>query len=433
MTFAAGAPDSGAAAPGLLIAPERLRRALLWFTGFAGAFVFMEPSPYEVVSLLALFVFAVTGLSLRPALMPLALVLLLWNVGFSIAVIPLLDQSRPVIWVAVSWFMALTALFFAAALTANTEQRLNALMRGYTAAALLASVCGILGYFRLVPFADLLLRYGRARGTFNDPNVLGAFLVLPMLLALQRTMLGNFMQALRSGAVLAVMLLALLLSFSRGAWAYFGAAAALLMLFMLITSRSAKERFRIIVLAALGTAALALFVVALLSVEQVAALFQERASLDQSYDTGHLGRFGRHLLGFQLAIEKPFGLGPNQFATIFPEDPHNTFLNAFMSGGWISGLAYPLLVLLTLVRGFRVMFVRTPWQPVYLALYAAYVGMVGESFIIDTDHWRHYFLLLGVLWGLMAASAAAAPVPRPAILHRVARQRRSARLEVGGA
>jgi hypothetical protein len=31
--------------------------------------------------------------------------------------------------------------------------------------------------------------------------------------------------------------------------------------------------------------------------------------------------------------------------------------------------------------------------------------VIGESVIIDIDHWRHYFLILGVLWGLMAASA----------------------------
>jgi hypothetical protein len=30
--------------------------------------------------------------------------------------------------------------------------------------------------------------------------------------------------------------------------------------------------------------------------------------------------------------------------------------------------------------------------------------VVVESAIIDIDHWRHYFLILGVLWGLMAAS-----------------------------
>jgi hypothetical protein len=37
-------------------------------------------------------------------------------------------------------------------------------------------------------------------------------------------------------------------------------------------------------------------------------------------------------------------------------------------------------------------------------IYAAYVGVAVESAIIDIDHWRHYFLILGILWGLIAAS-----------------------------
>jgi hypothetical protein len=27
-----------------------------------------------------------------------------------------------------------------------------------------------------------------------------------------------------------------------------------------------------------------------------------------------------------------------------------------------------------------------------------------EGFIVDTDHWRHFFLILGLVWGLTAAS-----------------------------
>jgi hypothetical protein len=59
-------------------------------------------------------------------------------------------------------------------------------------------------------------------------------------------------------------------------------------------------------------------------------------------------------------------------------------------------------VLLTLDLGCRYLFVRTPWHPVYDRVYVAFFGIAAESVIIDTDHWRHYFLLLGVLWGLMA-------------------------------
>ena len=35
---------------------------------------------------------------------------------------------------------------------------------------------------------------------------------------------------------------------------------------------------------------------------------------------------------------------------------------------------------------------------------AAFVGEVLEGFVIDTDHWRHFFLLLGMIWGLAAAT-----------------------------
>jgi hypothetical protein len=49
-------------------------------------------------------------------------------------------------------------------------------------------------------------------------------------------------------------------------------------------------------------------------------------------------------------------------------------------------------------------FVETPWRSTYIAVYCAFVGVAAESAIIDSDHWRHYFLLLGVTWGLMIVS-----------------------------
>src|SRR5262245_20998493 len=158
--------------------------------------------------------------------------------------------------------------------------------------------------------------------------------------------------------------------------------------------------------AVLGMAAIAAFVAALLSIDQVAGLFKERASLEQSYDVGHTGRFGRHVLGFLMALDHPFGIGPLQFRTIFPEDPHNAYLNAFTSGGWLSGFAYLALTATTLVMGLRAAFLTTPWRPAYLAVYSAFVGVALESGLIDSDHWRHYFLILGVPWGRMAASRA---------------------------
>jgi len=401
MSTAIAAPTAAVASPRL--ATERLRSLLLWLIGFSGAFVFIEPSPYEYIGVIAIVLFAATGLSLRPSLAPLVLLLILLNVGYATSVVQVSDQSKPVIWVFISAFLAATAIFYASMLGTNTQRRLELLMRGYLAAALIASLAAVAGYFHLLGGAlDMFVLYDRARGTFNDPNVLGAFLVLPGLLVLQRMLAGR--RLIRSTLMLLLMLAALLLSFSRGAWGQFAFAAALMMALTFVTSRSSGERLRILVVAVLGLVAVVVFVAALLSIPQVADLFKERATLEQSYDVGRFGRFRRYLLGADLALDHPLGIGPLQFARYFTEDAHNTFLNAFMSGGWLSGFAYLTLSVVTVAMDKRFVFVRTPWQPIYHAVYAAYVGTVAESAIIDIDHWRHYFLILGVLWGLMAVS-----------------------------
>jgi O-antigen ligase len=401
MSTAAAA--SGTALGGRRLATESLRGALLWLIGFSGAFVFIEPSPYEIVGVVTIVLFAASGLTLRAALAPLVLILVLLNIGYAVAVVQVSDQSKPVIWVLVSAFLAATAIFYAAMLGTNTQRRLDLLMRGYLAAALIAALAAIGGYFHLYGGAsDLFLLYGRARGTFNDPNVLGTFLVLPGLLLFQRMLAGRLV--MRSGLLLLVMLAALFLSFSRGAWGQFAFAAVVMMGLTFLTSRSVNERLRIVLVAFLGMLVIAVLVAVLLSIGEVADLFKERAAFEQSYDVGRYGRFGRYLLGADLALDHPFGIGPLQFAKLYVEDPHNTFLNAFMSGGWLSGFCYLTLSVVTVVKSTRFLFARTPWQPIYHAVYAAYLGIVVESAVIDIDHWRHYFLILGVLWGLMAAS-----------------------------
>ncbi len=402
-------------APQLAQAAERVRGALLWLTGVSGAFVFVEPSPYEICSLVTIIVFAVTGLSLRAALLPLIAMLMLYSIGFAIATIQVFDQTKPVMWLLISCYLAVTAIFYAAMLGTNTERRLSWLLQGYMFAAVVTSLVGVLAYFHaLGGYSDLFLLYDRARGTFNDPNVLGAFLILPALLAFQRVLTGRMSAVIGGTILLAVIAPALLLSFSRAAWGQFAFGSLLLMFLTFVTSHSGKDRLRIILVAVVGVMVLALFIVALLSIDRVAELFQTRATLDQSYDAGPMGRFGRYSLGAVLALQEPFGIGPLQFSKIFYEDPHNTYLNTFMSGGWLSGCVYAAMTLITLVRGLHFVFVATPWRATYLAIYAAFVGVVFESAIIDSDHWRHYFLLLGVLWGLMTVSRRHAGIRPPA-------------------
>lgn len=390
-----------ALAPGVVA----VQRAMLWLVGVSSGVVLIEPSPYEISTLLAVIVFAVTGLRLRAVFLVLAAMLAVINIGYSISAANLMSDRVVVIWVLTSWYMAVTAVFFALALADDTAGRLSALSSGYLCGALVASLAGIAGYFNLIPGAYDLLTFGsRARGTFKDPNVLGAFLIFPALLALQGIIVGNLGKALRSALAFSIIAFCIFLAFSRAAWGMLAGTAMFMTAMLFLTAPTQARRARIVVLSGAMVAVAAMALVVLLSMESIAGLFEERASLSQGYDSGRFGRFGRHVLGAAMALDTPLGIGPLQFSRFFPEDTHNSFLNAFMSGGWLSGVVYPALIATTVAIGFGPMMRRTPWQGAYIALFAAFLGTVAESFIIDTDHWRHFFLMLGVIWGVAAAT-----------------------------
>src|SRR5205085_7442857 len=123
----------------------------------------------------------------------------------------------------------------------------------------------------------------------------------------------------RSSIAFAIMSLAILLAFSRAAWGGLVITAAFMLALMVLTSASHKQRSRIIVMALVTVILAAILVAILLSFDSIAQLFKQRASFDQSYDEGRFGRFGRHILGAEMALDLPFGIGPLQFNRYFPE------------------------------------------------------------------------------------------------------------------
>ncbi|MGZ5853674.1 MAG: O-antigen ligase family protein [Xanthobacteraceae bacterium] len=383
------------------LSAERLRLGILWLAGFSGGIVVIEPAPYEFIILLALAAFAPT-LRIRATHVPLLVLLTIAVIAYSIGVVPVANREGTVKWTIVTCFMAVTAIFIMLALAENTQGRLNALLAGYIAGGVVVGLIGILAWFHVIPGTDIFLINGRARSTFKDANVFGPFLILPAMIVLMRFLTGTYRVLLINLATLGILCLALLLSFSRGAWGHFVVSVVLLVALCFATASTNRERARVATFAIIGVGAAAVLLALILSIDAVGSLFQERASLVQSYDAGPQGRFGRHLAGFLLMLDFPFGIGPMQFTQYFTEDPHNSFLDAFVAGGWLGGITHFLLMLVTLAFGFREVFRRAPWQRTYIAVYATFAAEVGESYIIDVQHWRHFYLLIGVIWGLTA-------------------------------
>jgi len=78
-----------------------------------------------------------------------------------------------------------------------------------------------------------------------------------------------------------------------------------------------------------------------------------------------------------------------------------------MSGGWVGGIAYHVLVGATLVVGLVAALGRSPVRPAATAVFACFCGLAFEGQIIDSDHWRHFWVLAGLLWGLALANRVA--------------------------
>src|SRR5271170_7336003 len=129
-----------------------------------------------------------------------------------------------------------------------------------------------------------------------------------------------------------------------------------------------------------------------------------RAQAIQPYDVQQGGRFWEQQIAPSVILDHPFGMAPFEFDRIYGLQTHNAYLQGFIVFGWLGGTAYLTLVVATLLIGLRAVFVPTAWQSYLVAAYATFVGEVGEGMIVDTGHWRHFFLLVGMIWGLSVAN-----------------------------
>lgn len=377
-------------------------------------FVISEPAPYELYMAGLIAIWALFGLRISRAATPLLVLLVTMNIGGMISMTQMADLANTPLYLAVSLFLAFSAVFFAS-ITAVQPSLYRLIFIAYVVSAVATSLLGIAGYFHAFPGAEMFTKYDRAAGAFQDPNVFGPFLVLPGIYLLYLLLTGPVTRMPLLAVPLLIITAGIFFSFSRGAWGMFAVSAVLLTGCLFLQSASGKFRLRVVVMT---MAALALLVVAMIVILQlpgVSEMFSNRAHLEQSYDTARLGRFARYGIGFQMAMEHPFGIGPLVFGTIFGEDTHDIWLKMLMDYGWLGFVSFLALVLWTIAAGFRILLRDRPWQPYLLCAYVAFIGNIGLGTFIDIDHWRHVYLLLGLIWGAIALEYRHQLLLRPAL------------------
>ena len=368
---------------------------------FLSGFVISEPAPYELFMASLVGLWFLLGLKISRTVGALLGALLVFEVGGMLSLTTMLDLEGAPMYVAVSTFLALTAVFYAA-IVEDDHRRLRLIFRAWVISALITSMLGILGYFHAFPGSEVFTLYDRAKGAFQDPNVFGPFLVAPSLYLVHGVLTGRLAASPLKLAALLVLALGVFLSFSRAAWALFLFCAVLLVLVLLLKERTGAFRLKIFILSLVAVVMLVLSVLIALQVPKVANLFTARAQLEQEYDAGHLGRFERHQLGFLMSMERPLGIGPMMFGKIYPEDEHNIWLKTLTTYGWLGFVTYVGMMIATLAVGFRYLLRDRPWQPYLAIAWITIAGHVAIGNVIDTDHWRHFYLLLGIVWGCIA-------------------------------
>lgn len=379
---------------------DKIRLTILWLAIYTSSIVLLDVF-YNIFILASIGIFALTGLRLDRANMPFIFFLVVYNLGALIAFQPYTDFDWSREFVIGTGFVATTAIFFCLLLNEDALARLNVCRIAFMVGAVQAATAGILGYADIAGLGTIFSMYGRASGTFRDPNVLGPFLVLPALYLLWDMIHGTRLFLLKAGAFF-VVVLGLFLSFSRGAWGSIALGILMLIGFAYYTTESKRIRTRIIVGFVIALIAIALLLAIALSIDDVAKVFADRFTLQKDYDSGPSGRFGNQKRSIPELLVRPFGYGPNRHGLFWPENPHNVYLMAFSSYGWLGGLTYMGFIASTFYIGLRNCFQKTPFQMHSIVIWSALLPHILQGFQIDTDRWRHLFFLYGVTWGLGA-------------------------------
>ena len=383
---------------------EPLLRAVFAVFVAAGSISIIEPSPFDYLSFLVLPLWLLRGFRLNVALIPMIFLWVIYDVAGFIALMPHWNEPDPRLFQFQSLYLVIMGIFFAMFFSEETKERLELALKAFTFGCLISSTLGILGYLGLFGLAEYTTMYeGRVSGTFKDPNVFGSYMILGLVYLAHRVMLGQSKHPLLTITGLGVIMAGVFLSFSRGSWG--AAVVALLTMFVaaFLTAEQASTRRRMLLWAIATLAVGIIAIIAILSIDSARELFLQRATVAQDYDEGITGRFGNQLRSLPMLLELPNGFGPLRFRLIFDLDPHNSYINAFASYGWIGGFAWLILVASTFFIGFRLMIVKSPYRTYAHVCWPALMVLLLQGFQIDIDHWRWVFFSFGTVWGLEAA------------------------------
>jgi O-antigen ligase len=290
-------------------------------------------------------------------------------------------------------FLVIFAIWLTTYLDSRARARL--VVRAYVFPAATFALLATIALFVSFPGSDLLLRYDgtRATGLFEDPNVFGPFLIPAALIVLDEILNPRLLSNGRAVKLILFFSLSagILFSFSRAAWISY-AVGILVFLAVLTIRRGGGRRavalIGVLTLVGCGT-------VGVISATGSTEFLTERAQF-QRYD---VERFDAQRTGLEFAEKHPLGVGPGQFDVLVPVSTHSTYIRTLAEQGLLGLVAIAAILLATLVlAGRSAILGRDTYGIGSAALFAAWVGILINSFVVDTLHWRHLWFVAALIW-----------------------------------
>jgi O-antigen ligase len=291
----------------------------------------------------------------------------------------------------ITTYLALFGLWLAGYV--DSTDRARKLIETLSVGAVVIASLSVLALFVPFPEAGAFLYYHRAKGLFEDPNVFGPFMIVPFAFALAELVEPRLLRWRRRtlAAILLVSAAAILFSYSRAAWLN----TVLVVLTMLAIY--ALRRGGIVQAAkTIGLILTAAFVgLGILFASGQTSFLLERAHV-QYYDAQ---RFQGQDESFRLARDHLIGIGPGQYANVTGYGAHETYLRALGEQGVLGLTLTAFFFLATLVFAFgNSVHGRSTFGISSPALLGLWIGLISNSFFVDTLHWRHLWLVAGLIW-----------------------------------
>jgi O-antigen ligase len=358
------------------------------------AVVIIEPAPVDGAFMIIIAVAAATGrfkLTAVPRSIQLfTLLLLALNILSMADAVSLSEAMR---------FFLITAYLVVFALWlcgyVDSERRARMIVVTWLVVAVISAVLGSLAINFGIPFRDLLIGDGasRAKALFKDPNVYGPFLVPIAVILLEQQIRPRILRLRGSTAAVlfTILTLGVLFSYSRAAWANMAMATVIMLTASAVTRRGGTRAVRALV----GLLLAGCLVAGALGATGSIGFLQQRAQV-QSYDTQ---RFAAQRAGVEMGWGHPVGVGPGQFQFHHNVESHSTYVRVLAEQGF-GGLALWIALLLTTlvlalrntVRGSHSYGIGAP------ALLGCWCGLVFNSVVVDTLHWRHLWVVAALIW-----------------------------------